>query len=43
MDIKQLEDIEDIINWNLSYNVSIEETLKEINRLDLINYFISIN
>lgn len=34
-----LEEIEDLIFWNLSFNITIEETLKGIDRKDLIDYF----
>tara|TARA_R110002020_G_scaffold246545_1_gene460395 strand:- start:803 stop:916 length:114 start_codon:yes stop_codon:yes gene_type:complete len=34
-----LEEIDDLIAWNLSFNISIEETLKMINRLDLLHLF----
>jgi len=34
------EEIEDLIGWNLSFNISIKETLEDINRLDLLEYFI---
>tara|TARA_R110002153_G_scaffold214871_2_gene367505 strand:- start:2503 stop:2637 length:135 start_codon:yes stop_codon:yes gene_type:complete len=37
--IDYLDEIEDLISWNLSFNIPIKETLKGINRLDLINYF----
>ena len=37
--IEYLEELEDLIGWNLSFNISIEDTLKDINRMDLINYF----
>lgn len=40
--IEHLEDIEDLVYWNLSFNISIEDTLKDINRIDLINYFIDV-
>lgn len=26
-----IEEIEDLINYNLSYNISVEETLKSLN------------
>jgi len=32
-------EIEDLIGWNLSYGISIKETLKDINRLDLLSLF----
>lgn len=34
-----LEEIEDLVSWNLSFNISVEETLKDINRLDLLYLF----
>ena len=37
--ITELEEIEDLIAYNLSYCVSIKETLTEINKLDLLEYF----
>lgn len=37
--ISQLEEIEDLIAFNLSYNVSLKDTLTEINKLDLLEYF----
>jgi hypothetical protein len=33
------EEIEDLVRWNLSYDVSAEETLTEIGRLDLLEIF----
>jgi len=35
-----MEEIEDLIGWNLSFNINVEQTLKDINRLDLLGYFI---
>ena len=37
--IEKLDEIEDLIGWNLSYDITIEETLTEIDRLDLLQYF----
>ncbi len=37
--IEQLEEIEDLIAYNLSYGVSLKDTLTEINKLDLLEYF----
>tara|TARA_B110000967_G_C18823671_1_gene530149 strand:- start:89 stop:214 length:126 start_codon:yes stop_codon:yes gene_type:complete len=37
--IEILDEIEDLIGWNLSYDISVKETLTEINRLDLLDYF----
>tara|TARA_R110002167_G_scaffold198187_4_gene401235 strand:+ start:736 stop:876 length:141 start_codon:yes stop_codon:yes gene_type:complete len=34
-----IDEIEDLVFWNLSFNVKIEDTLKEIKRLDLLEYF----
>lgn len=38
--MNEFEEIEDLISWNLSFNISVEETLKDINRLDLLYLFI---
>tara|TARA_R110000824_G_scaffold319515_1_gene506555 strand:+ start:93 stop:218 length:126 start_codon:yes stop_codon:yes gene_type:complete len=38
--LEELNEIYDLINWNLSFDISIEETLKDIDRLDLLNYYI---
>jgi hypothetical protein len=38
-DLRYLDLIEDIVNFNLSFNVSIEDTLRELDRMDLIKYF----
>ena len=38
--LEELDEIYDLINWNLSFDISIEETLKDIDRLDLLNYYI---
>jgi hypothetical protein len=37
-----LDSIEELINWNLSFNISVEDTLIEIKRLDLLSYFSDI-
>ena len=37
--IEKLDEIEDLIGWNLSYDITIEQTLIEIDRLDLLDYF----
>ena len=34
-----LEEIEDLISYNLSYEITPYETLELIDRLDLIEYF----
>tara|TARA_R110001632_G_scaffold36216_1_gene91390 strand:+ start:250 stop:468 length:219 start_codon:yes stop_codon:yes gene_type:complete len=33
------DEIEEIVSYNLSYGISIETTLKEINRMDLLQDF----
>ena len=35
-----LDEIEDLVYYNLSFNVPIKDTLEEIKRLDLLDYFI---
>lgn len=40
---KQMDNIEDVICWNLSFDIPYEETLKEIDRLDLLDYFSYFN
>ena len=37
--IEKLDEIEDLIGWNLSFNITIEDTLTGIDRLDLLQYF----
>tara|TARA_R110002167_G_scaffold170407_1_gene368315 strand:- start:9 stop:149 length:141 start_codon:yes stop_codon:yes gene_type:complete len=37
--IEILDDIEELIAWNLSYDITLKESLTEINRLDLLDYF----
>jgi hypothetical protein len=39
MDIEEIEEIEDLIFWNLSFNISVKETLTYINKLHLLDYF----
>ena len=34
-----IDEIEDLVFWNLSFGVSIKETLTEIDRLDLLDSF----
>ena len=36
---EDLEEIEDLITWNLSYGICIKDTLKDIDRLDLLELF----
>ena len=35
----EIEEIEDLIAWNLSFGIGIKDTLKEIDRLDLLELF----
>ncbi len=35
-----IEEIEDLIAWNSSFGISVEETLKEIDRLDLLELYV---
>ena len=37
--IEKLDEIEDLIRWNLSFEITIEDTLTQINRLDLLDFF----
>ena len=37
--IEYLDEIEELINWNLSYGINMIDTLKQINREDLEDYF----
>jgi len=37
--MEELYEIEDLVGWNLSFGISITETLKGINRLDLLDLF----
>ena len=39
MDNEELEEIDELISWNLSFGVSVYETLFGIGRLDLLEYF----
>jgi len=34
-----IDEIEELLAWNLSFNIPIHETLDDINRLDLLDYF----
>ena len=40
--IEELEEIEDLVYWNLSFGISIKETLIQINKLDMIEFFETI-
>ena len=35
-----LEEVEEIVNWNLSFGISIKETLTFLDKLDYIELFI---
>ena len=35
----EMDDIEDLIDWNLQYNIRLRDTLSGIDRLDLYGYF----
>jgi|DEB0MinimDraft_6_1074348.scaffolds.fasta_scaffold129950_2 hypothetical protein len=37
-----LDEIEDLVCWNLSFDIEVKETLESINRLDLLDFFIKI-
>lgn len=34
-----IEDIEEIIEYNISYGISVIKTLNDLGRIDLIDYF----
>ena len=34
-----LDEIEDLVYWNLSFNIPIKETLQDIKRMDLLYLF----
>jgi len=36
------EEIEELVLWNLSFNIPIKETLKQINKEEYIDYFNNI-
>jgi hypothetical protein len=40
MCMDNLDEIEDMCYWNLSFGVPIKETLASINRLDLLDFFL---
>ncbi len=42
MDIHELDEIEDYVYWNLSFGIPIIQSLKEINKEYLKNYFLCI-
>lgn len=35
-----LDEIEELVYYNLSYDIQVKETLELINRLDLLDFFI---
>ena len=37
--IEYLDEIEELISWNLSYGINMIDTLKQIKREDLEDYF----
>lgn len=39
LNIEYIEEIEDIIEYNLSYGISAFETLTDLGHFDLIDYF----
>jgi hypothetical protein len=39
MDMEKFAEIEDLVCWNLSYGISVVDTLTEINQLQLLKYF----
>ena len=43
LDLMILDTIEDLIQFNLSFDIPIEDTLKRIDRMDLLEYFIENN
>jgi len=38
-EVEFLDEMEELIVWNLSFGVSMRETLREIKRLDLMDFF----
>lgn len=37
------EEIEDLVFWNLSFGIKIKDTLKQINKLELLQLFTNYN
>ena len=35
----KIEEIENLIYYNLSFNIPVKQTLKDIKRLDLLTFF----
>jgi hypothetical protein len=42
MDIEEFEVIEELVAWNLSFNIPIEETLKQVDKLEYLFLFINV-
>ena len=42
-EIEFLEELEDLVNWNLSFGISIKDTLIEENQLEWLSYFMPIS
>ena len=38
--IEELEELEDLVSWNLSFGISEIETLSQLNKLEHIDFFI---
>ena len=39
LSLEERDEIEDLIGWNLSFGITMEETLKEINMIEYLNLF----
>ena len=37
--LEERDEIEDLIGWNLSFGITMEETLEEINMLEYLDLF----
>ena len=37
--IEYLEEVEELIDWNLSFGIPIKETLESLKRVDLVDLF----
>ena len=40
--IQKLDEIEDLLAFNLSFGVAIKDSLTDIDRLDLLDYYLEI-
>tara|TARA_R110002072_G_C7924564_1_gene531267 strand:+ start:336 stop:464 length:129 start_codon:yes stop_codon:yes gene_type:complete len=40
MEFEDFEEIEELCCWNLSFGITIKDTLKSIDRIDLLTLFI---